>query len=87
MPPLRFLKTKTIVQNFFFTQPFSLFVTFHVGKKLNFSLPFLDVLVEKHKTGFITFVYRKPIFTGQYLHWNSFSPMKQKINLVATMVY
>ena len=32
-------------------------------------------------------MYRKPIFTGQYVHWNSFSPMKRKINLVATLVH
>ena len=45
-------------------------------KELNLSLPFLDVLVEKHKTGFITSVYRKPTFTSQYIHWDSFSPIK-----------
>ena len=60
---------------------------FTFKKELNSSLPFLDVLVEKHKTGFITSVYKKPTFTGQYIHWDSFSPMKQKINLVATLVH
>ena len=64
---------------------FSLSFTFE--KELNSSLPFLDVLVEKHKTGFITSVYRKPTFTSQYIHWDSFSPMKRKINLVATLVH
>ena len=59
---------------------------FMFKKELNSSLPFLDILVEKHSTEFITSVYRKPIFTSQYLHWDSFSPTKHKINLVATLV-
>ena len=83
MTPLRFLKVKTIVKNFSFYS--SLRFTFE--KELNSSLPFLDVLVEKHKTGFITSVYRKSCFTGQYVHWDSFSPTKRKINLVTTLVY
>ena len=60
---------------------------FTFEKELNSFLPFLDVLVEKHKTGFITSAYRQPTFTGQYIHWDSFSPMKRKINLVATLVH
>ena len=38
-------------------------------------------------TDFITSVYRKPTFTGQYLRWNSFSPQKRKINLIGTLVH
>ena len=41
---------------------------FMFKKEVNSFLSFLDVLVEKHKTGFITSVYRKPIFTDQYIH-------------------
>ena len=40
-------------------------------------LPFLDVYVEKTDVGFETSVYRKPIFTNQYLGWESFSPLKR----------
>ena len=40
----------------------------------NNSLPFLDVLVTKCDNKFITSVYRKPTFAGQYIHWNSFGP-------------
>ena len=47
-------------------------------------LPFLDVLVEKSLFKFITSIYRKPTFTGQYLRWNSFSPQKRKTNLLLT---
>ena len=56
-------------------------------KESNHSLPFLDVLVERHDWEFLTSVYRKPIFTGQYLRWNSFSPQKRKINLIGTLVH
>ena len=38
----------------------------------NNSLPFLHVLVTKSNNKFITLVYRKPIFTGQYIHLNLF---------------
>ena len=36
-------------------------------KESNLALPFLDVLVEKSSSKFITSIYRKPTFTGQYL--------------------
>ena len=56
-------------------------------KESNHSLPFLDVLVERHDSKFSTSVYRKPTFTGQYLRWNSFSPHKRKINFIGTLVH
>ena len=56
-------------------------------KESTHSLPFLDVLVERHDLEFLTLVYRKPTFTSQYLCWNSFSPQKWKINLIGTLVY
>lgn len=51
------------------------------------SLPFLDVLVTKGTVAPITSVYRKPTFTGQYLHWLSFVPLKRKLNLISTLVH
>ena len=36
--------------------------------EINSSLPFLDVLVTKSNNKFITSVYQKPTFTGQYIH-------------------
>ena len=54
---------------------------------LPFPLPSLDVLVERQNSDFVTSVYRKPTFTGQYLRWNSFSPTKQKTNLISTLVH
>ena len=60
---------------------------FTYKKESNHSLPFLDVLVERHDSEFLTSVYRKPTFTDKYLRWNSFSPQKRKINLIGTLVH
>ena len=60
---------------------------FTYEKESNHSLLFLDVLVERHDSEFLTLVYRKPTFTDQYLRWNSFSPQKRKINLIGTLVH
>ena len=58
---------------------------FTFEKEKNNCLPFLDVNVERTVTDFETSVYRKPTFTGQYLRWESFSPTKQKTNLISTL--
>ena len=47
---------------------------------------FLDVLVERKETSFITSVYRKETFSGDYISWNSFCPVKRKTNLIACLV-
>ena len=60
---------------------------FTFEKEKNNCLPFLDVNVERTVTGFEASVYKKPTFTGQYLHWESFSPTKQKTNLISTLVH
>ena len=64
---------------------FSLQFTFE--KEKNDSLPFLDIHVEHTKGSYETKVYRKPTFTGQYLRWESFTPMKRKASLVSTLVH
>ena len=50
-------------------------------------LPFLDVLVHKHADHFSTSVYRKPMFTGLYMRWNSFSPSSRKANLIKCLTH
>ena len=60
---------------------------FTVEKEQNNALNFPDVLVEKDGTGFLTSIYRKPTFTGQYIHWNTFSPKTRKISLIKTLVH
>ena len=54
-------------------------------KECNRTLPFVDVLVEKNDHEFVTSIYRKPTFTGQYIR--CFCPMKRKFNLISTLVH
>lgn len=50
------------------------------------ALPFLDVLVHKTQSGHPnTSVYRKPTWSGLYLHFLSFAPIKYKRNLVRNL--
>ena len=60
---------------------------FSFEKEENNSLPFLDVLVEKSDTGFLTSVYRKPTFSGLYTRWSSFCPKQRKISLIKTLTH
>ena len=60
---------------------------FTFEKEKNNCLPFLDFNVERTVTGFETSVNRKPTFTGQHLRLESFSPTKQKTNLLSTLVH
>ena len=60
---------------------------FTFEKKRNRTLPFLDVLVEKNNYEFFASIYKKPTFTGQYIRWNSFCPIKRKTNLTSTLVH
>ena len=60
---------------------------FTFEKEENDQFPFLDVLVEKSNEGFLTFVLRKPTFTGLYFRWDSFRPTKRKTNLIETLVH
>ena len=50
-------------------------------------LPFLDVLIEKLGNRYITSVYRKPTFTGQYVRWDSFCEKRRKKNLIKTLAH
>ena len=43
--------------------------------------------MEKSNTKFLTSVYRKPSFSGQYNRWDSFGPESRKNNLVGTLVH
>ena len=75
--------------NEFLSHPIALHPSFcfTFEKECNQTLPFLDVLVEKNDHKFVTSIYRKPTFTGQYICWNSFCPIKRKINLFLTLVH
>ena len=57
---------------------------FTIEKEQNNSLHFLDALIEKEGTegtGFLTSIYRKPMFTGQYNRW-TFAPRQEKLALL-----
>ena len=60
-------------------------LTFIHDKNVESKLPFLDVLVEKSDTKFLTSVNRKSKFTGQYIHWDSFGPKSRKTYLIGTL--
>ena len=62
-------------------------MNFTFEKKVNQSLPLLDVQAEKVGSKLITSIYRKPTFTGQYLNWKSFNPGKRKISLIFTLTH
>ena len=50
-------------------------------------LIFLDVLVEKRDSSFLTSFNRKPTFTRLYLNWHSFAPKFTKLNLIRCLSY
>ena len=59
---------------------------FTCEKEVDQRISFLDVCVHK-ESKFVTSVYRKKTFTGQYVKWQSFCPRKRKTKLVATLVH
>ena len=56
-------------------------------KESNLALQLLDVLAEKSPSNFITSIYRKLTFIGQYFRWDSLSPQKRKTNLILTLTH
>ena len=47
------------------------------------NLAFLDVMVNRENQKFYTNIYRKSTFSGDYVPYNSYSPMRQKLNLIS----
>ena len=56
-------------------------------KEISNLLSFLVVLEKKSKKKFLTSVYRKSKFTGQYTPWDLFGPKKSKTNLIGILVH
>ena len=50
-------------------------------------LSFLDVLIKRKHDKFITSVFRKPTFTGQYPNFLSYCSKKKKIGLIKTLYH
>ena len=62
-------------------------IEFTMESEVDNCLPFLDVLVERTTKEFITSVYRKPTFTGQYINFLSHCSNKRKVNLIKTLCH
>ena len=63
-------------------------IEFTMELEENDCLPFLDVLVRRTtEEQFITSVYRKKTFTGQYINFLSHCSRKRKINLIKTLCH
>ena len=60
-------------------------ISFTMESESDNCLPFLDVLVRRTPTEFVTSIYRKPTFSGQYINFLSHSSKKRKINLIKTL--
>ena len=53
----------------------------------NSQLPFLDVLVQRKDDCCWTTIYRKKTFTGEYVPWSSFCPVKRKTSIISCLVH
>ena len=62
-------------------------ITFTFDDEQDGILPFLDVKVIKGEQEFTTSIYRKPTFTGLFSKFYSFSPKKNKENLISTLTF
>ena len=59
--------------------------TFDGEKNNNFS--FLDVKICRENNKFTTSVFRKPIFSGVFANFDSFTPISYKHGLVNTLIF
>ncbi|MEL6804856.1 MAG: reverse transcriptase domain-containing protein, partial [Bacteroidota bacterium] len=62
-------------------------IKFTIEHEVEGKLPFLDVLVERNKGKFLTSLYRKKTFTGQYVNFASHCSRKRKISLIKTLCH
>ena len=62
------------------------FIKFTIEHEKNNRLSFLDTTVYKGLTTFHTTMYRKPTFTGVYLHWTSLTSRRYKIALIYSLL-
>ena len=62
-------------------------IKFTTEKEVNWSLPFLDVLISRNKKGFTETVYHKPTFSGVCSNFNSFIADEYKNGLIFTLLF
>ena len=62
-------------------------MSFSFEQEKDGKLSFLDVEVSRQEGHFVTSVYRKPTFSGVYIHFESFFPTIYKFGMIYTLVY
>ena len=60
---------------------------FHLSKKKNGKLSFLDAEVSRKQSKFVTTVYRKPNLRSVYTYFDSFLSMAYKFGMVNSLAY
>ena len=60
---------------------------FTMENSIDNKFPFLNVLVHFESVTFFTSVFRKNSFTSDYIPYNSYSPMQEKVNLISCLTY
>ena len=62
-------------------------MSFTIEREKQNRISFLDIEIICEDKTFTTSVYRKPIFSGVYAHFDSFLPSKYKSGTVYTLAY
>ena len=62
-------------------------IKFTMEKENNNELAYLDVIIKRKNNRFLTSVFRKKTFTGNYLNFQSSCSVKRKINLIRTLCH
>nr|XP_018910560.1 PREDICTED: uncharacterized protein LOC109039515 [Bemisia tabaci] len=68
-----------------FFNMFSSNIKFSIEYEANNAIAFLDVLVIKQGSKFVTSWFTKPTFSGRYLNFLSAQPLSQKINVIKNL--
>ena len=62
-------------------------LSFSFEQEMNGKFLLLDVEVSRQQGKFVTTVYRKPTFSGVYIHFDSFLPTVYKVGMIYTLAY
>ena len=54
---------------------------------IHIDISFLDISISRNNNALETSIFRKPIFSGVYINFNSFLPTKCKRGLLHTWIY
>ena len=60
-------------------------MSFTIEREKQSGMSFLDIAITREDKTLTTSVYRKPIFSGVYTHFDSFLPSTYKFGTVYTM--